>query len=225
MKSGEKGDLPRITFLGRCMMKIRITPGAVLLLAVLAFDKSAVFAASLLAATVHECGHLLAARWLHVPLSLLELDLMGAKLYPARAIPSYRAEALLAAAGPLFSLLLALPLAWSAVPFFAALRSATLSFALFNLLPIEGFDGGRVLRSLLACRLGEDTARRAVFASSYLSLLFLFALAACLLLRYGEDATLAVLSASLFAKLFLSLDAPVKGRKRACRKKRGFERI
>ena len=206
-------------------MKIRITPGAVLLLAVLSFDKSTVFAASVLAAALHECGHLLAARLLHIPLRLLELDLMGAKLYPANAIPSYHAEALLAAAGPLCSILLAVPFFGTRLPFFVALRTATLSFALFNLIPIEEFDGGRVLFSLCACRLGEGIARRVLFASSYLSLLFLFALAACLLLRYGENATLAVLSASLFARLFLSLDTPAKGTKRSRRKKRGFERI
>lgn len=206
-------------------MKIRITPGAVLLFAVLAFDKSTVFAASLLAAALHECGHLLAARLLHIPLRLLELDLMGAKLYPANTIPSYRAEAILAASGPLSSILLAVPFLCTRIPFFVALRTATLSFALFNLLPIEGFDGGRVLHSLCACRFGEGCARRVLFASSYLSLLFLFALAACLLLRYGEDATLAVLSASLFARLFLSLDTPARGIKQGSRKKRGFERI
>lgn len=200
-------------------MKIRITPGAMLLLAVLAFDKSTVFAASVLAAALHECGHLLAARLLHIPLRLMELDLMGAKLYPASAIPSYRAEGLLAAAGPLCSILLAVPFLTTRIPFFVALRTATLSFALFNLLPIEGFDGGRVLFSLFAYRFGENSARRILFASSYLSLLFLFALASCLLLRYGEDATLAVLSASLFARLFLSLDAPMRGLKRGGRKK------
>ena len=200
-------------------MKIRITHGAVLLLAVLAFDKSTVFAASVLAAALHECGHLLAARLLHIPLRLLELDLMGARLYPASAIPSYRAEALLAAAGPLCSILLAMPFLCTRIPFFVALRTATLSFALFNLLPIDGFDGGRMLFSLFACRFGENGARRVLFASSYLSLLFLFALASCLLLRYGEDATLSVLSASLFAKLFLSLNAPRVPCKRHLRKK------
>ena len=189
-------------------MKIRITPGAVLLLAVLALDRGTVLAASVLAAALHECGHLLAARLLHIPLRLLELDLMGAKLYPLHAIPSYRAEGLLAAAGPFSSLLLALPLLGTGAPFLITLRNATLSFALFNLLPIEGLDGGRILHALLACRFGERGARHALFATSYLSLLFLFALSACLLLRYGEDATLSVLSASLFAKLFLSLDTP-----------------
>lgn len=225
MASGETDDHPLHTIWGRCKMKIRITPGAVLLLAVLAFDKSTVFAASVLAAALHECGHLLAARLLHIPLRLLELDLMGARLYPASAIPSYRAEAILAAAGPLCSILLAVPFLSTRIPFFVALRTATLSFALFNLLPIEGFDGGRILFSLLASRFGENGARRVLLVSSYLSLLFVFALASCLLLRYGEDATLAVLSASLFARLFLSFGTPVRKPKGGDRKKRGFERI
>ena len=202
-------------------MKIRITPGAALFLAVLALDRGTVFAASMLAATFHECGHLLAARFLHIRLRLLELDLMGARLYPCRSIPSYRAELLLAAAGPLASLALALPFLGTSAPFFVALRNATLSFALFNLLPIEGFDGGRILHALLACRFGERGARHTLLVTSYLCLLFLFALSACLLLRYGEDATLAVLSASLFARLFLAFDTACKRR----HKKREFERI
>ena len=202
-------------------MKIRITPGAILLLAVLAFGQSPLFFATALAAAVHECGHLLAARLLGIPLRLLELDLMGAKIVPAKALPSYRAEALLAASGPLFSIVLALPFLSATSPFSVALRAATLSFALFNLMPIEGFDGGRVLFALLATRFGDSTARRCLFLSSYLSLLFLFALSSCLLLRYGEDPTLAILSASLFARLFLSLGSPTT----VGRKKRGFGRI
>ena len=184
-------------------MKIRITPGAILLALVLLFHRDELLPATLLAAAVHECGHLLAAKLLGIRLRLLELDLMGARLYPAAHLPSYRAEMLLAAAGPAASLLLLLipPLS----PFWAAARTASLSLALFNLLPIRDFDGGRVLHALLAAGLGRN-ADSVLAVTSYLSLLFLFSIAACLLLRYGEDAALAVLSATLFAKLFLSLE-------------------
>ncbi|MBR6727599.1 MAG: hypothetical protein IKM08_05355 [Clostridia bacterium] len=187
-------------------MKIRITPGAVLLLLTLAPHRDLLFLATLTAAAVHECGHLLAANVLKIPIRMLEIDLMGAKIHPAAALPSYRAELLLAGAGPLFSLLLALPALLIGHAFGAALLSATLSFALFNLLPIRGFDGGRILGSALAALLGTEKADRILFLSTYLSLLLLFSLSACLLLRFGEDASLAVLSASLFAQLFLSLN-------------------
>lgn len=184
-------------------MKIHITPGAVLMLAVLAAGRSVLFPATLLAAAFHEVGHLTAARLLGIRLRLLELDLFGAKLYPAGGIPSYRAEGLLAAAGPAASLLL-----WGLMlPFGGAfaecLRLATLSFALFNLMPISGFDGGRILSAFLAASWGASAAARVLEISSYLALLFLFSLSACMLLCYGQQLALGVLSASLFAEVFL----------------------
>lgn len=188
-------------------MKIRITPGALLLLLTLLFGNRLFCLAVLSAAALHECGHLLAARLLGIRLRLLELDLIGARLYPAVALPSYRAELYLALAGPLASLLLALFLPFS-TPFCLALRTATLSLALFNLLPIEGFDGGRALFALAATLLSPERARRLLAGATYLMLLFLFALSSCLLLRYGENMSLAVLSASLFVRLLLPHGRP-----------------
>lgn len=184
-------------------MKFRITPGAVLLLGVMAWTDGVLFPATLLAATLHECGHLLAAHLLGIRLKLLELDIPGARLVPLGALPSYRAEGLLAAAGPATSLLLGVLTLPFGGAFATATRTTTLSLALFNLLPISGFDGGRVLFSLLATRLCEQGARRVLAVTTYLCLLLLFSLSSCLLLRYGENLSLAVLSASLFARLFL----------------------
>ncbi|MBQ9098829.1 MAG: site-2 protease family protein [Clostridia bacterium] len=180
-------------------MKIRITPGAVLLwLAILPKGPMRLFS-TLLAAAIHECGHLLAAHLLKLPLRRMEIDLLGARLYPARALPSYKAEAILAAAGPLFSLLPAL-VPWRS-PFFLALRAASLSFALFNLLPIDGFDGGRLLSALLFWLLGQERGEHLLQWISYFTLLLLFSLSACLLLRYGSDAAMTVVAASLFGRL------------------------
>ena len=187
-------------------MKIRITPGAILLLFVAALTEGILFPAALLAGAVHECGHFLAAKALGVRLRLLELDVAGAKFTPAGALPSYRAEGMLAAAGPAASLLLALltrPLGGALA---AATRAVTLSLAFFNLLPIRGFDGGRMLDACLSHFLDDRRASRVLSTTSYLSLLFLFALSSCVLLRYGLNLSLAVLSASLFARLFLTGD-------------------
>ena len=202
-------------------MRIRITPGAILFWAAQLAEGNVQTLAGLLAALIHECGHLAAARLTQTPLRLLEIDVMGAKIYPAVQIRSYHAEGALAAAGPFASLLLLLPLAFWAGPFALALRTATLSFAIFNLLPINGFDGGRVLHSLLAGLFSEKVAERVLFFTTYLSLLLLFSLSSCLLLRYGESASLAVLCAYLFAHLFLSLERTPT----ICEKTRGFERI
>ncbi len=184
-------------------MKIRITPGAFLLLSVMLFTGNTLFWATLLAATVHECGHFLAAYALGVRIRLLELDIPGARILPAGALPSYAAEGWLAAAGPLASLLLAIfiyPLNGS---FFAALFAATLSLGLFNLLPVGEFDGGRVLGAIVTPLLGEEVGARIRLTASYLSIFFLFSLSATLLLRWGENLSLAVLCASLFTRIFL----------------------
>ena len=151
----------------------------------------------------HEAGHILAARLLGVRLRLLELDIPGARLVPTGALPSYRAEALLAASGPAASLLLALLCLPHGGSFANALLWATLSLALFNLLPVRGFDGERVLCCALSACLTPPTARAVCSTLAYLTLLLLFALSACLLLRFGEQLSLAVLSASLFTRLFL----------------------
>lgn len=189
-------------------MKIRINPGALLFWLVLLFAGKTFFFAAFFAAAFHELGHLCAARALHLRIRMLELDLFGAKLYPAASFPNYRTEWLLAAGGPLFSVLLAGVLLPFHSNFMLLLGTASASFALFNLLPIAGFDGGRMLYALSAVWLPMRTADRLLAAGTYLSLLFLFCLSACLLLRYGQNLALLVLSASLFARIFLPARHP-----------------
>ncbi len=189
-------------------MKIRITPGALLLLAVMLFTGNHLFWATLVAAAAHECGHLLAAHALGVRLRLLELDIPGARLLLAGPLPSYAAEGWLAVAGPAASFLLALLIFPLNGAFFSAVFTATLSLGIFNLLPVGDFDGGRVFAAIVTPLLGESMAERARLAASYLSVFLLFSLSATLLLRYGENLSLAVLSASLFARIFLFEDKP-----------------
>ena len=184
-------------------MRIRITPGALLLLGVMLVTRDVLFPATLLAATWHECGHLLAARLLGVRLRLLELDIPGARLFPAGPLPSYAAEGWLAVAGPAASFLLAALIYPLNGSFFTALLAATLSLGFFNLLPIGSFDGGRILGAVLAPLTSEHVGARVVHVASYLSLFFLFSLSATCLLRYGENLSLGVLCASLFVRIFL----------------------
>ena len=184
-------------------MHVRVTPGALLLLLVLLFSGSPFFVAAVVAAAWHECGHLLVAALLGIKLRLLELDFCGARLYPRTQIPSYRQEAQLALAGPAASLALGLFLHPFRGIFVEALQMATLSLAVFNLLPIGGFDGGRAFFALLAQLLEERLARRVTELCTYLSLLLLFALSSCVLLRFGQNPALVVFCASLFAEQFL----------------------
>lgn len=188
---------------GGDILQIQITPGAVLFFCALALTGAPSFLSTALCVAVHECAHLAAAKACRVRIRALALDIGGAQIKTAGLFPSYRTEWLVAAAGPASSLLLAFFLAPVRTPFSQSAMLTSLSLALFNLLPIEGFDGGRMLFAVGAPLLGETFATRAVYVTTYLVLLFLFSVAACLLLRYGRNATLIALSASLFTKLFL----------------------
>ena len=185
-------------------MKVKIAPGTLMLTLLLCLNGDAKLPATLLAALFHELGHLIAARLLGVRIGLMEIDLFGAKLYPEGLLPSFGTELCLAAAGPLFSLLLSLFFAPYAGVFFKTLALTSLSLGFFNLLPIGEFDGGRMLHAALSTFLDDGAAHRVLSATTYLSLLFLFSLSSCLLLRYGQNLSLAVLSATLFAKFFLN---------------------
>ncbi len=185
-------------------MKIKIAPGTLLLVLLLPLGGGINLSATLLAALFHELGHLAAAKILGVRMALMEIDIFGAKLYPAGLLPTFGTELCLAAAGPLFSLLLSAFLAPYTGMFASSLALASLSLGLFNLLPIEEFDGGRMLHATLSCFLEDALAHRVLSGATYLSLLFLFCLSSCLLLRYGQNLSLAVLTATLFAKFFLN---------------------
>ena len=103
----------------------------------------------LLAAGLHELGHLLALGALRIPFYGLELRGSGAVIRGGLAGEPREAWVMLA--GPGVNLLLALLLRRS-VPGFALWN---LALGAWNLLPIRGLDGGQVLALTFPCWLGR----------------------------------------------------------------------
>ena len=119
----------------------------------------------LLAAALHECGHLLALRAYRVPVEGLRLSALGAVLYArgARRL-SYGRELIVTLAGcgmnifcGVLTALLALRLSW--VEGFV-LAGAHILLAAFNLLPIPPLDGARALYLIAAFFLGPLVGER-----------------------------------------------------------------
>lgn len=121
----------------------------------------------LLAAALHECGHLLALRAFRVPVEGLKLSALGAVLYArgARRL-SYGRELIVTLAGCGMNLLCGLVTAACAlraswVEGFV-LAGAHILLAAFNLLPIPPLDGSRALYLIAALLFGPavgDAAR------------------------------------------------------------------
>ena len=100
-----------------------------------------ILAAIVLAATVHELGHILALGFCGGKIRCIRLRIGGAAIIAA-PLPPWQ-ELLCILAGPGFGALTVL--AWRAFP---ELAVAGLLQTVFNLLPLPGLDGGRALRNI-----------------------------------------------------------------------------
>ncbi len=159
-------------------MNVSLAPSAILWLSVLFYLDGKLLLPFFLAAAVHELGHLLALRRMGHSPGRIVLRFTGA----AMEIPalSYRQELLAAAAGPLASLLLG-----ALLPLFPAFGLYSLILGLFNLLPIPGLDGGRILRCAALLALSPDAALRLCRLAALVSALGLWALGLWLALPKG----------------------------------------
>ncbi len=127
----------------------------------------------LLAATAHEAGHLLCMTLLDVPLCGFTVTPLGAVLRGNFMGVSYGKEGLVHASGPLVNLICG-----SLFLLSGAEEPATAHFLLcgYNLLPMDSFDGGRLLHAVLCSLTGDGAwAVRIVTAVSFGTRLLLYA--------------------------------------------------
>lgn len=185
------------------ILKLLLAVGVFFALFVL--DPSPYLVPTLLAAVLHECGHLLAFLLLKIPLAGASVGFFGLRLRASGRMLSYGEEWLLSASGPLASLVGGAlgALLWDKSSFFASFSCASLLLGLFNLMPIRTFDGGRMLECFLSSFLDPEKSRTILFFSSCACLFFSFGAASYLFLRAGEGVGLFFFSAGLFFR-FLS---------------------
>ncbi len=166
------------------------------------------FFAAMTAAALHEFGHIAAARLLGIRLSGLSLDLLGARLDTGKALISYGDELRLAAAGPFVNLICFIavyPLTLTFPSRFVnTFVAASAGLCLLNLLPIESFDGGRIVSCLISMTIDADHARRILRVLSFFCIFTLWSASVYLLLKTATSLSLFVFSAALFVRIFVS---------------------
>ena len=189
-------------------MKIKITFFGILMFITLVVTHSYVSLAAFVAAFIHEIGHLIAARACGIRIKELKLDIFGAVMTPEQSISSYRSEAILAFAGPLFNILSVVFIALIGVDrgnVLSLFITASMFLGILNLLPIESFDGGRILYCLLASMISLDFANNICNVLSFLVALSLWIFSVYLLLRLGSSLSLFVFSYALICRILLSV--------------------
>lgn len=188
-------------------LTLSISPATcILLFCMIATTPLDQFIACICAAALHEMGHIAAARVLGIHLSHMKLDILGARLSTTGTLYSYVKIALLCFAGPFVNFAL-FAVCFPFLPSFSWLRHfclANLSLGALNLIPIDGFDGGRIFHGLLCKMFSLHTAERISVLLSFLSLFFLWMLSVWLLLRTGTSLIVFVFSCCLFGMLFVN---------------------
>lgn len=156
---------------------------------------------TLAAILLHEGGHYaVAALCGHAPKGLTCRPL-GA-LLQTPGLLSYREEILVAFGGPLANIICVLFCAILGFPLSSFFPSVSLSLALLNLLPIAGFDGGRITACLCGNFLPPAPAERVCRALSFFCLFCLWSISVYLLMRQGASLSLFVFSVTIFLRLF-----------------------
>lgn len=164
----------------------------------------------LFAILTHGFGHLIAARMIGLRMPRLIRTATGFRLIVAGGFPSYDTELYCALGGPLANAIASL--LCRLILFFYPVVTEVLSPAitvslylgLFNLLPISGFDGARILHCLLCCNhrrftsLSPARADRLISGISSALLLVFWLIALYLLLRRGSALSLYLFCLQLF---------------------------
>ena len=175
--------------------RIEVTPGFLLLAAWLNYgDDQNILLPALASCTLHELGHLWALNLLGAPVERIRITAAGAEMRVGEGL-SYRGELFAALMGPCVNLLLAAVLC--RVPGGAMLAGMNLVLGCFNLLPVGGLDGGRVLRCLASLALGWRWGERLHLWFSVCSCLVVCGVSLRLAGR-GGNLTLTVVAVWLF---------------------------
>lgn len=191
-----------------CGVYFEITvPFCLILVFTLLTDRTGLMSYMLLAVLIHEGGHLLAmARFSALPRAV-RLRAGRVSIEKSGRLLGIREEACIAAAGPLVNLLCAgagvfVYTSW-VLPQAALFCAVHMIFALFNLLPVTGLDGGALCFLFFMTRWGEERAR---FFTRLLSWCF-----AAVILLTGVLLVLRGNPSLLFAGVYLLVLQALKG--------------
>ena len=199
--------------------EVRVSPGILVTLglSVLAGAGGAL-PAVLAAALCHELGHLLALWAYHVPVESVIIGPMGAVIRASgqdRLSYGRDLTATLAGVAVNFALALLSARAWGMYLF----AGANAVLGLYNLLPIQGLDGGRALYLAAAWIAGPFTAQRLCHLVNLIALSLLLSLVAGLVWETGGGGLLLLAAAGI---VLTQVRAALRGRgKRTARRNFG----
>lgn len=186
-------------------------PSLLFWVAVAMFDRSMQTAAALLAALLHELGHIAVMGVCGMRVTSVTVLPYGLEMTTNRPPCSFYEDIAVNAAGcavnllsyPLFHMLGAV-IHGNLGEFILLLSYSSVTLGILNAFPISSLDGGCVLEAVLSLLLPSCTAYRAVKAVSFVFLLLLWVLATYVFMFTGYNYSLFAMSVWLFSRLMLT---------------------
>lgn len=154
----------------------------------------------LVAALLHELGHMAAAALLGVKMRLCKAGMAGISLQYDFSLVSHGREAIVCLAGPVVGVVIFfLGYKNGVASYFAG---ASLGLTVLNLLPISFLDGGCALTAILSVFLSPDKVWHIVRGLSFVFTILLWVLAIIMMLSTGGDISFICASVYLLYRLF-----------------------
>ncbi len=171
------------------------------------FNTPAVAVLTFISAVIHECGHITALVLTGNFRGLVHFVPVGVRLYSRRQI-GYRDELLILLAGPVANLLASLLLYLLSLLFgryFLIFSLLNLFTAISNLMPIEGYDGYKILDIAICMKEGFKNGFQLLRGVSFAFSVILTFLSLYLILKVGEGFWIfGIFFFSLLSRLFKS---------------------
>lgn len=169
-----------------------------LLSLVLLLDKSGKVAMCIMSAFIHECGHITALMINRVKIKSIRLRTFDI-LIDASKRESFLCDFTVTLFGPVFNLIFALIFFKVYYPFFVS----NVVLAVFNLLPLETFDGGHALKLILNRFFSYKTVNTVLLVLSLLLLIPMLLLGILVLFYSKYNYSLLLIALYLLAILFI----------------------
>ncbi len=208
----------------REMKKIKLGLGAAIMIAAMIIsDRAEIFVIYAISALLHELGHITAAKLMKIEIKEIKFDFSGVRICTDEKLTSYKRELVLAAAGPLVNFAVIMIIltcfkmngasvyevtesinqfwengsftTYGAAGFFAL---CSLLQGGINLLPVNTFDGGRILYCAIAQTCGERAASRVISVSSAAAAFVLWTVSLYLMLKISAGLGIYVFAACIF---------------------------
>ena len=193
------------------MKKLKISILSIIWIGFLIISKTPFIIPLLFAVALHESGHLLCAAILKIKIQRFDLSLLGARIKTYNTL-SYTDELIFALGGPLLGALgfaftfkysisnLTIPFCQS---FLLPLSILSLCLSIFNLLPINSLDGGRILKCVLCLIFSLDSAEKIMRFTSFLTLLSLWSFSVYMMLKISTGLPMFIFCLIFFTKCFI----------------------